>query len=366
MVPETVLIKSEKTYNFKKKLCGLYPLERNIVLLFKAGVKKIYLDLSDDEKNFFEKKINKHLKKLNSNISITDKKKSGSTDLSIPANIFMQVHHFSDFDKFFKKEKKNYIPVLNDKQFLLETEPDFKNAVKLVKSYIIKNTGGFIAQKINKRLSMPVSSRIANTRIHPNYLTFVNILIGLMSGILLLFNTYWHIVFGGLLFQLASIMDGVDGEVAKFTFKFSKLGAWLDTLSDNLTLLVFIAGCSYLYYINTNGIIPVIVIALAFAGLITMIFSMVRYLRKYSDNGSLVTYDREFLQNLPPNDPFVIIANRLKYFTKKEFFSIVFFIICLTGKAHYIIPVIATVLFIASIILVVLNAKYLKNFSKVN
>ena len=66
-----------------------------------------------------------------------------------------------------------------------------KTAEKLVTNHIIKNTGGFIAQKINKRISMPISLLLAKTRIHPNYLTVINMIVGLLSSIVLLFNSYW-------------------------------------------------------------------------------------------------------------------------------------------------------------------------------
>ena len=60
---------------------------------------------------------------------------------------------------------------------------------------------------------------------------------------------------GGFLFQTASVMDGVDGEVAKFTLKVSKIGGWLDTISDNMTLILFVSVLSYLYYIKTGGLL---------------------------------------------------------------------------------------------------------------
>ena len=52
MIPEIAIIRTENTnYNYNKKICGLYPLERNILILYNAGIKGIYLDLSDHEKS---------------------------------------------------------------------------------------------------------------------------------------------------------------------------------------------------------------------------------------------------------------------------------------------------------------------------
>ena len=64
MIPDIALIKSENKYKYNKRICGLYPLERNILLLLQIGIKKIYLDLSTEERSFYEKKIIKHLKQF--------------------------------------------------------------------------------------------------------------------------------------------------------------------------------------------------------------------------------------------------------------------------------------------------------------
>jgi len=89
---------------------------------------------------------------------------------------------------------------------------------------------------------------------------------------------YIYVVLGGFLFQLASILDGVDGEVAKFTFKVSKIGGWLDTIGDNSTLLMFLVSASYLNYIYMGGLASLIFILLMFVGIAIMIGVMVNYL----------------------------------------------------------------------------------------
>jgi CDP-L-myo-inositol myo-inositolphosphotransferase len=50
------------------------------------------------------------------------------------------------------------------------------------------------------------------------------------------------LIVGGLLFQAASIFDGVDGEVARATFRASPAGAKLDTAIDTITTLLFVVG----------------------------------------------------------------------------------------------------------------------------
>lgn len=360
MIPEVAVIKTEGPgYKYSKKICGLYPLERNILILSTAGVKKIYLDISEEERDFYDKKIKNNLKRLvDTEIYDVWSSLCSLNYLLIPSNLFTQVHYFSEFSDYFTESENVITPILRDDHFLLLDDVDFINAESLTKGYIISSTDGYIAKNINKRISIPFSILLSKTRIHPNILTFINMIIGVLSAVFLLFNSYWHIVLGGFFFQLASVMDGVDGEVAKFTFKVSDIGGWLDTISDNLTFFLFISAASYLYHINSGRIDSVIFIMLIFIGSTTMLFIMIRYLRRYSSSRSLVAYDKEFIQKLPRSDPLIAFIQLMKYTTKKDFFALFFFGVSLTGRVYLIIPIAAITLMIASTILVIVDLKY--------
>ena len=370
MNKDFAVIESDKIrYDFSKKLCGLYNLERNILILAKVGFKEIILNLSDNESDFFETKVRKHLKKIKNCEIITDNKSSEKTKgLVLKSNLFLQAHHFDNEDSYFKNNKA----IENQEQFLMSNKVDYKKATKLVSQHIINNTGGFIAQKINKRISIPISLQVAKTRIHPNYLTIFNLIIGVLASVFLWKTTdptdpnntnYLYVVLGGFLFQLASILDGVDGEVAKFTFKVSKIGGWLDTIGDNSTLLMFLVSASYLNYIYMGGTASLIFILFMFIGITVMVGIMVNFLSKFSESGSLVAFDKEFLQTIP-QDRLVKTAHALKYITKKELFSLLFFLVALTGKIYIIVPFASFSVIVAAIILIVIHLRHIDEFKK--
>ena len=48
-----------------------------------------------------------------------------------------------------------------------------------------------------------------------------------------------------MLLELNSILDSVDGELARLRFQYSKLGQWLDNLSDDIVDNAFIAAVGY-------------------------------------------------------------------------------------------------------------------------
>lgn len=358
MIPEHALIESPEGKHVSHRVCGLYLPERAIILLARAGVKHIHLRLSEEEGRFYNVKIRKHVR-VDATITENTNPPAGAAAIIMPSDFFFQAHHLAKPDEYFKVKGKSYVPAVSTDMFPVKTSADARRAEERLVSFIRDNTPGFIARRINKAVSLPISRVLSRTRIHPNYLTVLNMIVGFSSAFLISRNSYWFIALGGLFFQLASVFDGVDGEVAKMTLKVSKLGGWLDTVSDNGTLLLFLSASSYLYFINSeSALVPLVFIALLFLGLGIMIGSMVSFLRKHTDSGSLVTYDKEFLQKLPDSDRLVAFIHRLKYYTKKEFFSLAFFAICLTGKIFLLVPIISVILTIAAILLVILNARY--------
>jgi phosphatidylglycerophosphate synthase len=359
ILPDRAIITSaEDPADPGKRICGLYPIERNIYVLSRAGISEIYLDLTRDEMDFFNKNIRHHIKNTGDTV-ISDKSAPARKGcIIIPANQFMQVHYLSKADEYFTEKSGACSPKKLADQFLLSDEASFKKGTDLAATYIVENTGGFIARKINKAFSIPISLALTKTRIHPNYLTVFNMIIGVMSGILVLNNTYWHIVIGGFLFQLASVLDGVDGEVAKFTFKVSKIGGVLDTVSDNTTLLLFLGAASYLNYVNMGGYASLVSIFMVFGGIVAVMAIFIKYLKNHSESASLVAYDKEFLQKLPETDPLIAFVHRAKYITKKEFFSIVFCLVCLTGRIDMLIPIIGIIIDLMALLMFIVDIKY--------
>ena len=68
----------------------------------------------------------------------------------------------------------------------------------------------------------------------PNQVTLISFGIGLYSAYAFSQGTFWQIFLGAILLQLSIIVDCVDGELARYTRKFSQLGAWLDAVTDRV------------------------------------------------------------------------------------------------------------------------------------
>jgi phosphatidylglycerophosphate synthase len=69
--------------------------------------------------------------------------------------------------------------------------------------------------------------------------------IGLYAAYLFALGDTWSLIAGALLLQLSIIVDCVDGELARYTRKFSELGAWLDAITDRVKEYAVFLGLAY-------------------------------------------------------------------------------------------------------------------------
>jgi phosphatidylglycerophosphate synthase len=106
-----------------------------------------------------------------------------------------------------------------------------------------KDADGLVSRTINRRISLSCTRYLVRTGLRPNQLTVAILLVGLASGVFAaLGEPWWWLVIGGVLFQAQSVLDGCDGEIARLTYRFSRLGQWLDSVGDDLTNYAFFLG----------------------------------------------------------------------------------------------------------------------------
>lgn len=99
----------------------------------------------------------------------------------------------------------------------------------------------FFLRKFSKILTW-VAVKIGAT---PNQVTIVSFLIGLYSAYSFSRGEFLHTLLGAVLLQVSIIVDCVDGELARYTRKFSKLGAWLDAVTDRVKEYLVYLGLAY-------------------------------------------------------------------------------------------------------------------------
>lgn len=105
-----------------------------------------------------------------------------------------------------------------------------------------KPIDGYVSRHLNRYISLAISRRIVDTPITPNHVSAFCIALGVLSGVLAAQGGYAYLVAGATLFKLNSIIDGVDGELARVRWAYSKLGEFLDSVGDNVANFSFFGG----------------------------------------------------------------------------------------------------------------------------
>jgi len=241
--------------------------------------------------------------------------------------------------------------------FLVRRHRERIVAEKFLAEAIRHSTSGPIAKYINKRFSLPVSLFLSKLWISPNAITVFNIVIGLFSGVFVADgHRYDVILLGAVLFQAASIIDGCDGEVANLTFRCSKFGQYIDSISDNLSLGSFITGLIAGYWRHTHSHVAFIVGATLLASTAVTFFWMIRYLKQNTNSASLVTFDKEYLQKLSNQPRWLLTFIKYgKYLLKKDVFSFMFLVFALFGVLYWWLFIAAFGTTVAAVTLTYLN-----------
>lgn len=98
-----------------------------------------------------------------------------------------------------------------------------------------KPQDGIVSRALNRRISLAVTSVLCRTPLRPNQLSVGILAIGALGAWCAAQGNHAALAVGGVLFQAQSVLDGCDGELARLTFRGSRLGEWVDTVGDDLT-----------------------------------------------------------------------------------------------------------------------------------
>ncbi|WP_258085137.1 bifunctional L-myo-inositol-1-phosphate cytidylyltransferase/CDP-L-myo-inositol myo-inositolphosphotransferase [Thermococcus thermotolerans] len=123
----------------------------------------------------------------------------------------------------------------------VDTPNDLKKARRMLVKTAVKGTGdGFVSRHLNRRISTEISYLLAE-RVSPNGMTAITFALGMLSA----FLTLVSLPLAGILYQLSSILDGVDGELARAQLRTSRFGGYIDSLLDRYVDGAFLALLAY-------------------------------------------------------------------------------------------------------------------------
>ena len=135
---------------------------------------------------------------------------------------------------------------------------------------------GLVSRYLNRRMSRPIARLLARTPVTPNQVSLASFAIALISLGLFLGG---HNVWAGLAAQASSVVDGVDGDVARLKSMATKFGGFFDAVLDRYADIAILAGLAYWAYAFQPDVSPRLAVSLgllAIAGALMVSYTRAR------------------------------------------------------------------------------------------
>jgi phosphatidylglycerophosphate synthase len=123
---------------------------------------------------------------------------------------------------------------------------------------LVKPSEGFMSRHFERRLSLALTRRLCATRITPNVMTLVSVVVGLLAAPFFLSSAPAYQLTGALLFLAHSILDGCDGELARLKFLESRVGALLDVGGDSLVHVAVFSAMAVGWSLDARAVWPLL------------------------------------------------------------------------------------------------------------
>ena len=135
----------------------------------------------------------------------------------------------------------------------LDDENAFRKAQKSILGKLTKFSDGPVSRYLNRPVSTRITRFLVKTKVTPNQISFFSFLLCLISSVLFLIGGYATLLSGAVLAQIASIIDGCDGEIARLKYQSTAFGGWFDAVLDRYAdaFLLFGLIC-HIYFLNDN------------------------------------------------------------------------------------------------------------------
>lgn len=158
------------------------------------------------------------------------------------------------------KSDVDYIDITGKLWKDVDTPEDLMKARELywdiLRRELIKPEDGLISRYLNRPISTRISLMLYRRRIqvNPAAVTVLSAITCLISAYLISQGVF---LWGGILAQLASVLDGIDGELARLFRRTSAWGGFFDSVVDRLSDVILITGLA----VSLSGLENLILLA---------------------------------------------------------------------------------------------------------
>ncbi len=128
-----------------------------------------------------------------------------------------------------------------------------------------KTRDGPVARHLNRPVSRWFSRYLVRTSVTPNQISLLSWILSCVAAGLMAVSGYPALAAGGALAQLASVVDGCDGDIARLKHSQSEFGGWFDAVLDRYADAVLLFGLMWHEFAATGTSLSVL---LGFAAIV--------------------------------------------------------------------------------------------------
>ena len=154
-------------------------------------------------------------------------------------------HVFNILERAFsKKEKVEWSEIVREARMKthkinafwadIDTVEDLKNAENEILKSLVKPEDGIISKYLNRKISLRISKWLCSYDISPNVITSISFILSIISAFFFMSHAFipYSYVIGGIIAQISSVIDGVDGEIARLKMRTTGFGGFYDSVLD--------------------------------------------------------------------------------------------------------------------------------------
>ncbi|MGB6370095.1 hypothetical protein CVT91_08635 [Candidatus Atribacteria bacterium HGW-Atribacteria-1] len=169
--------------------------------------------------------------------------------------------------KILAKQKKSRVFDIKGKYWIdVDDENAFKKAENILFANLKKVSDGPVSRYLNRPISIKISKYLLKKSILPNQISLFSFIFSMVGALFFFFGGYANLLIGGILAQMASIIDGCDGEIARLKFQTSEFGGWYDAVLDRYADAFLLFGLTYYAYFLGENLLYLFIGFLAIIG----------------------------------------------------------------------------------------------------
>lgn len=195
-----------------------------------------------------------------------------------------------------------------------------------------KPTDGWIARRCNRPISQAISYAALQLGVSAHAATWFALCVGVAAAFIATQPGWAAFAVTGVLFHFASVLDGVDGEIARTTLTESDRGARFDAAVDRLTAIICFAGIVVGW--AREGAAPLAIAWTALVGIALglSLWRAFRFVGAHAPGSPLLVIDGAIRRAAARSGALMLrLAARGFALLRRDLFAVIFMIVGLTG-----------------------------------